>query len=415
MTRMLAELLEAKEPYFHQTTRQLEQAGGHNNLDVRLSIDVRQAVRKKMAELGLDPHDTTGEELYMALQSKLQDDERHLIKTLRQLSAAHVSAAADLCEGIAYALRAVVANERCYGIRTASIARLLRTMPPKRTMRLLGYRSLESLLKHEALPPVVAAAWQLESHTWKEHYWQALKRLTSRDCDSRPIRVFAMTDQKWRRVSGLLGGQVDTKVCVNQELSSLIIWPLPSQNPSNGLTIAVIASGLDQLNALKARGSYLKLSQVTPDFGRRLQQTLHTDPGLVFSSLNIPLSWETVQRFFRHLEGDIETAMEPHIAIDELTGWRPIEHMLAGIDPIFRFWKQTSHLAWLDKRRPVSVNLLDNALNLAHAKHYSDRIYHYAQRALWQEYLLGYIRPELLIQAINRELQPKLAPEMAVI
>ena len=89
--------------------------------------------------------------------------------------------------------------------------------------------------------------------------------------------------------------------------------------------------------------------------------------------------------------------------------------MLASIDPAFVFWKKTAHLALLDGHQPVSVNLLDNAMNLVHANRYGERICRYAQRSLWQECLLGYIQPDLLLQAINRELQPKLAPELATI
>lgn len=415
MTRLLAELLGAKEPHFRQNIHRLEQASGHNNRDIRLSIELEQAVRGKMAELGLDPHDTTGEELYMALQTKLYSDEQHLIKTLRRLSAIHISASGELSEGIAQAIRMLTAQERCYGVKTAAVAKLLRATPPKRTMRLLGYRSLESLIKHEALPPVLSASMHLESHAWRERYWQALKNLTSRDCDSRLIRIFALTNPRWRKVAAQIESLSDVKVSVIQELTSLVIWPMPSHNPSSGLTIATLAMGLNDVNDLKSRGSYLKLSQVTPDFGPRLQQVSRSDPGLVFDGLNTPLSWETVQRFFHRLEGDVIEALEPHVAFEELSGWKPVEHMLASIDPAFDFWKKTAHLALLDGRHPVSVNLLDNALNLLHANHYNERICHYAKRALWQECLLGYIQPELLIQAINRELQPRLAPELATI
>src|ERR1700704_5633190 len=75
MTRYLSLALGATEPVFSQSIEQLEQASGRPSTDIRLSSEMMQHARTKIAELGLDPSDTTGPELYNALREKLHQDE----------------------------------------------------------------------------------------------------------------------------------------------------------------------------------------------------------------------------------------------------------------------------------------------------------------------------------------------------
>lgn len=67
MSQFLSELLEAAEPAFTLSLRQLEQISGAPSADIRLTTDIIGKVHLKLRELGLDPKDTTGQELYHAL------------------------------------------------------------------------------------------------------------------------------------------------------------------------------------------------------------------------------------------------------------------------------------------------------------------------------------------------------------
>src|SRR5580658_9325255 len=100
MTKLLSELLEAKEPEFRQTINKLELANTKPSQDIRLSQEVKISNKTKLTQLKLDPEDTKGAELYRALQEKMLNDDAILNKHLRSLSAKRVSASADLSEGI---------------------------------------------------------------------------------------------------------------------------------------------------------------------------------------------------------------------------------------------------------------------------------------------------------------------------
>ncbi len=414
MNRTLSLLFEAQEPNFHHVLARLEAAGSHVSHDIRLVEHVNSLCRDKISALGLDPHDTTGEELYRALQVKLAGDDQLLIKRLRAMSAQHINAEANVTDGLIYALEQASVEKFGYGIKNAVLKRILTKIPPKRTMRSIGYRSIASMLKHEPLALLTSVAINYESETWLKQYRQQVKALKPKDCETRAVAVYGLNRNHWRKLSLELAPIIKQTVIVERELSTLVILDVPSNNPKAGLATATLGLGLSGLNEIHSSANYLKISQVSPNFGERMSECVIEEPKLSIGLLDTPLSWETVQRFVHKLKGALELDKEDHLDVWELIGWQPIEKMLVRIAPELKFWQDSGHLAQLDKTRPVSLNILDNSLNLFNHRDYDQRVYRSAQRNLWQELVIRYIRPDLLVQAINNELQPKLALELTV-
>src|SRR4051812_41744294 len=104
MTRFLSESLRAGEPSFRMGLRQLEYANDRRGADIKLSNEIRQATADKLLELGLDPRDTTPNELFRALHERIKSDDARMTKTLRTLAATHVSAEGDVIDGIVHAI-----------------------------------------------------------------------------------------------------------------------------------------------------------------------------------------------------------------------------------------------------------------------------------------------------------------------
>lgn len=73
MTKRLGILLDAKEPLFTTSLRQLEGLTGHRAVDVAYLADVMARAHRVMRCIGLDPADTTDKELYAALNAHVDD------------------------------------------------------------------------------------------------------------------------------------------------------------------------------------------------------------------------------------------------------------------------------------------------------------------------------------------------------
>jgi hypothetical protein len=413
MTKLLSQLLEAKEPQFRQTVASLESSSGYSCEDIRLSVSLLNLSRAKIAALGLDPKDTTGEELFRALQEKLKADDQLLIKRLRKISAYRVNSAANINEGIAEAITEISGNTNQFVIKSSVAKRMLLQLPPKRMMKLLNYRSINSLIKHEPLPLIVNAALVLESVTWQHCYDNKLKSLKPQDFEDRPVKVYALNSDRWSMAAKQMLAQFKQPVLVDKELGSLIILPIPNI-PVAGLTTLTLAIALNGLNDIYISSTYLRLNQVSKDFGRRLYQAAGDEPIIKNAEwFNSPLTWESVYRFFHHRS----TAQKEQIKLDtglmniNPTGWRPVEEQIHKIAPEMEYWKDCGYLSYPYGDRIVSFNVLDNALSLLNRKVYPGHYIHHAKRSLLQELMARYIRPNPLSEIINKDLGGNLEPE----
>ena len=148
MTRFLSESLQAREPFFQMELRKLERSRGNPGSDISLSSQLQQGADRKLKELGLDPKDTTGVELYHTLLERIKADDARLVKTLRTRAATHISADGDIVAGMVHALHEAPLPHSGLSLKSTSFKSLIKKHPPKRTMKRLGYRSLDSFLKH---------------------------------------------------------------------------------------------------------------------------------------------------------------------------------------------------------------------------------------------------------------------------
>lgn len=74
MARVLKELLANDHPLFLMNIAQLEKASGNSGIDTRLIGEITEKGHALLRELGLDPADTTGKELYQALHTAIRND-----------------------------------------------------------------------------------------------------------------------------------------------------------------------------------------------------------------------------------------------------------------------------------------------------------------------------------------------------
>jgi len=415
MTRQLSQLLQANELDFHHALVKLESVSGYLSHDIRLSNDLNRITKAKIASLNLDPNDTTDEELYLALQQKVSRDDQELIKKIRTLSAINVAADGDISAGIVYSVNNLIKDYSCFTIKSFVLKKIIKLNPPKKLMKLLGYRSIESMLKHEQPNMIVTIASQVESNSWINQYRVQLKRLKSTDCEQQNVNLSTMNGNKWRQLGQRIINEHGTTVIINKETATILVLPLVNDNPGNGYTMATLSLTLEAINSLVVISSYLDLSQLSSDFGDRLALITAEDPVVGINLIDNNLSWQTIHRFLYRISSSIESIVDMPIDLHQASRWQPIESLISKIEPNLNFWKDTNHLCRINdsKNSPVSFNVIDNAINLCNKHKFTDHSASYAQQSLWQELILRYIRPELLTDAINRQLQTKLVSVIA--
>lgn len=411
MTKLLSRALQAPEPFFRLGLQRLESANGHPSTDIRFSTEVSRHTKEKIRQLHLDPDDTTPEELYHALQERIKDDDARLVKVLRRRAATYVSAEADVTDGMVHALRRLPDSKRCFALKASTLKAIMKKVPPKKAMKQLGYRSLESFLKHEAPISILSAAWLSEDNHWQKRFRAEYQRLRPSDFENRSIAVTQLNSQRWRKLAERTVSEQKHNILSFREFGVVAFLPLTGEAPAGSATVS-LSLALHELNEIRASSAFLKLCQVRPDFGKMVQRVADEDPELGSQLLDQNVPWKLIQRYYARLaHHHSEQIFEPHLQLEDMV-WHPIEETLSTIEPTFRFWQDSAHLGLLHERGPVSLNVIDTALNYCNRLSFGNRMAQYFQHSLWHELLMRYLQHDTVEQAVLGELQPKLAEEL---
>jgi hypothetical protein len=230
MSRRIAALINEPEHIVAKLIDELESRNGYPSHDARHIAHTIQSVRLKIADLKLDPDDTTAEELYHALLVKFEKDSAFfeasfgpLQKTFDQ----RLSLAADITGAgtelpSQWALKAKIAKN------------ILRANPPKRVMKALSYRSVESMLKRENPYGIMLAAHMLESKIWHKKLAKSLSVLDQTDFELRPVRLETLNPRKWQF------GDADRYTVFDNTLGAAAIVPAEELRSAPLLTLVLL-------------------------------------------------------------------------------------------------------------------------------------------------------------------------------
>jgi hypothetical protein len=145
MSRLLVQLLGEDERAFRSLIDRLEKACLNPSIDIRLSAEIVSKTHEKIRLLGLDAKDTTPKELFYALKAKLSIDDDKLKSSLK----VDGKSADQFVKILAKTCTKLSKQERTLAMTTAGTKRVLVAVPPRKTLRLLKLRSIESVLKRE--------------------------------------------------------------------------------------------------------------------------------------------------------------------------------------------------------------------------------------------------------------------------
>ncbi len=395
MSRFLSEALGANEPRFRQAVMGLERRKGHPNYDIRLTSTVMQNVRSKLNQLGLDSEDTTAEELYYCLNHKLKEDDSKLLKTIRSLAAKNVNAEANLSDGLKQLIKELDLSKDCLAIKPSVVKKLLKASPPKKAMKALGYRSVDSMLKLEPMPLVLLAINNFETESYVNGYYVKYKKLTSADLEPRKLAVIIPSSKRWQKVLSDIQARTGLTLVSSYELAAVVVLPLDNQ-PKSGYTSMLVAKLLSELSVIYSVSTYLKLHQVNADFGSKLFQIAEHEPYVATKVLDQQVSWQAAQHVLGQESSEV---YGPHASEDDMA---PVNLMskLSDVLESYAFWADSEILALVESTKATSLNILDVATNLVNELPFEARRLDNCRHALMQELMKLYISPEQLIEAL---------------
>jgi hypothetical protein len=330
--KRLASLLNENEAKLRKIVNHLEELSGYGSQDVRLLARMQQDVTTKVDSLGLDARDTDGEELYEALRAKLAADFAQAARAWGIRSDNKTGRVIALCAHSGEA-------QPVLSVRCSSMKRLLSATPPKKVMKLLNYRSADSLLKREDTRSVVALALTLESAQWNSRLAHKIRKLASADFETRDIEYIDLTAPKYEHI-----GHPAKPVTYLPLMGAVVFWP---NDYSAEMTPSLVLLALQAEEILAAESHYLSNKQFSPEFAATAERIFSNFEPL---SLNIAgqnyMDYLETSKFLRRSSG--------HSAVARFSRLHPALH----------WWRDTAGLASAGVA-PVSLHIGDVAASLA--------------------------------------------------
>jgi hypothetical protein len=408
MANLLAELLGATEPLFSLSIKQLEGASGRPGADVRLIAEIIGKVQLKTKELGLDPRDTTGEELYHALKNKARIHDKHLAKQIGGKDPSDVKAMLPL---IKKTVEKYKMPRSAWVLKRSVAKRLLHDNPPPTIMKRLGYSSVDSMLKRENLFEVYGALRFAESPAWLNRFNKAYKTLTPSDFETREIEIVQMTPERWGDIAEGFVRKKRHNITHLKELGVILMLPTVFEKLP-GITLTALPLLFHYTNEIRLYSAFFKLQQVKSQFGKIIAETLIADTGKAAVMAGSHVHWRVIQRYYGKLDHELHPEIfEPHVQPEDLH-WRKAEEYLFDIDPELAFWKDLDYVGIISGGKPVSLNLIDNSMSYCIGADFYNRLFFHQRESLWNEVFIRYMGEANLASQVLKQLDNNMiAPE----
>lgn len=409
MAKALQQLLEAEEPIFSLSLQQLERASGRQGTDARLIGEIAEKMHQSVKALGLDAKDTTDTELYRAMMSRMEADNERVTKLIGGTDPDDVTAMVPL---IVDAVEKMPVDRSCWVLKRSVAKRLLKTMPPQKLMEHLGYRSVDSMLKHENIDEVYTALRFSEGGEWLNEYNELFKTVSPSDFETRDISIVVMNHDKY---VDLAEGFVKKKlhnITHTKEMGVIVVVPMRTER-MKGITLKSLPLIFHYINEIRLYSAFFKLKQVEKNFGETVVQTLIADPGNAAQMAGQYVHWRVIQRYFGKMKDESHPeAFQPHVHPEDLH-WRRAEEMLAQLDPEMGYWVDLDYVGRMaEDGYPITFNMMDVSLAYSNSESYENRYYYHFRESLWNEIFMRYMGSKNLEDSILKQLDnDMIAPE----
>ncbi len=401
MSKLLRELLAAQEPLFTQSLRELEILTGKKNIDNKLAAEISEKTISAIRSLGLDPHDTTDKELFHALNHRVHQQNVNIAKSIGSNNDAPVK---EIIPKLVEVANSIKTPRSCWVLKKSVTKELLREMPPKKMMKHLGYRSLESMFKNENFAELYSALRFSEGGEWLNEYNELFKkRVQPTDFETRDIEIIIMDHDKWVDLTEGFVHKKKHNITHTKELGTIVVVPM-KQTHMKGLSLKSLPLLFHYINEVRLYSAFFKLKSTLPHFGETISNTLIADTGTGATIANFHIHWRVIQRYFGKLGEEPPEVFQPHVQPEDLH-WRRAAELMYEVSPELKFWEDLEYVARVDKdTHPVAFNLFDVSFAYSNEETFENRYFYHMREALWNEIFMRYMGEPVLKKQILQQL-----------
>lgn len=398
MAKVLADILDIDSLAFKHMVEQWEARTGRAGHDLKLYSDMRIRATAAVSELGLDPTDTISSELYFALQERARQDNQWLADIIG-ITPNHTPE--EMTNKVVKWSLKQLKHKKAWAMRPALLRSLLTKQPPKHVMKVLGLRSVDSMLKRNSPSEILLLANQLESADWNKRFFAKYKKIAPLDFDLEPINLSVVSSARVEKLHK--AGFPTRQICFTHHETATVILHSPKYRfPLDVLALTLLT--LDAVSEIRSRSAFYRLLSTHKKFGEFLAQV--AQEGVLATSLKLSdIGWNSIHRHLVGNEDFLASVEQPHVMADDFQADWPLA-VLVSLDPRFEYWKELDYSVFVSgNNQPVSLNILDVVINAANRHDHGVGARTYGKKRLWEELWARYLSSDSVAQDIVKTYQ----------
>ena len=385
MSRLLSDILEAPEPLFSHTIQNWERLSQRPGHDIRLVSEIAHTSREAIKVLGLDENDTTAKEVYFSLRHHAAQTNQELIA---KLNIKENDSPEELVKKIMSFVDPAFLPKDVWSIKPTVVKQLLKNNPPKKYLKTLGLRSIDSVLKRSDPKEVFIQASLIEADSWSQKVNLHLKKLNATDFHSAKAKLVVLKKSNLDKFKKT-GYKNKNVIIPYNENGTILLIPPPKRFDLD--VLGIFSFLLHAIYDLQIYSAYLRHISVKSDFGERLYYVLRS--GLPGSPKNLEIGWRTFQKHLNQSEQTIAKVEQPYLQAEHIEATDPFDTLVLII-PEAELWRGTNHSFYHDGQDATSMHLMDIIVNASNQVPYERAKNYHLKSRLWEELGKRYLTSE---------------------
>lgn len=365
----------------------------------------------------LNCHDYKAENVFRALITRVQEDDRALYKLFKKPSGTTTKGLKTLFN---FALE--LANiSPLFVLKIEKAEEILRENPPPNIMKALKYENIDELLKRENLTEVFSALRFVETNEWMHKAFdETYQSLSPNDFEKREVELRVLSG-KWMKIAEKFVGKKYHNISHLKELGVIFVIPLKINTP--GETLRLFSMILHYLHEIDFYSELFERASKEKPLNRFGASLISLLKGEVLESLpraksrgaeSKGMSWMIIQRYLAKDNENDSRLFIPHVN-PEAMHWQKAEQDMSNLgkrfeDIALEMWLDVDWAGGFFKNRKgeeqlISFDLVDNVMALVQKEQRIKYLYHH-QEALWnkifEEYMGSQNIEELMIENFDK-------------
>jgi len=403
----IAQLLRAPEEVLKTLFLEMEKITGKSGVAEKIYQENEEVVKRKLAELEIDQEKADAQYVELEILKKAQKADEAFFKYLGQPDFSKQGGCAEVIS----VLKKTAGAKKGFFIKEEKLKTFLFLNPPKNILSVLGYASVDEMLKKEDLYEIFAALRFVENERWlNEFFFRPYQDLTADNFEEREIEIRVLSE-KWAEIGSKFVGKKLHNISHLKEVGLVFIIPVKKESQT-GQTLETFSLLLHYLHEIEFYCRLFRKYAKQPNFGTNLVKLVSGEVSLSVLPRG-GVTWRIIQRYLGKIDPQDPRLFEAHVN-PETVHWLKAEKeldKLAQDNPQLElgFWRGVDDFvgdifpAGKKGQELVSFDLLDNLISLTHGG-IGKYLYH-QQEALWNKIFIEFMGEnkleEMLVESIE--------------